>query len=107
MGIERREGPGFAAVCCESQVGAVLIWMFVVASGDYAVSGVAKGDGENSGGVGAVDDGSRGDLPGLSAVGGVEDAGYAAPGGEPDVEVGKGVAAPGAEARFELGAVMA
>src|ERR1700693_5411821 len=61
--------------------------MFVVAAGNYAVSWVAEGYGEDSGGVGAVEYGSVGDLPGLAAVWGVEDAGGAATGGEPDVGV--------------------
>src|SRR2546428_11705043 len=64
--------------------------MFVVGSGDYGVSCVAESYGEDSGGVGAVKDGSVDDLPGLAAVGGVEDAGDFASGGEPDVAVGCG-----------------
>ena len=90
QGAERGESPSLAAVGGKSEVGAVPVGMFVVASGDHAVSDVAKRDGEDSGGVGAVDDGRIGDLPGLSAVGGVEDAGGAASGGEPDVGVGGG-----------------
>ena len=64
--------------------------MLVVAAGDYAVGWVAEGDGEDSGGIGAVEDGSVEDLPGLGAVGGIEHAGGAASGGEPDVGVGGG-----------------
>ena len=62
--------------------------MLVVASGDYSMERIAERDGEDSGGVGSVDDGSVEDLPGLAAVGGVEDAGGFAAGGEPDVGVG-------------------
>ena len=69
----------------KARLGPSWFGMFVVAAGDYAVSCVAEGDGEDSGGVGAVEDGGVEDLPGLSAVGGVEDAGGAASGGEPDV----------------------
>src|SRR5208283_79711 len=82
------ESPGFAAVIGEGEVGAVVVGIFVVAASDNSVQRVAEGDGENSGGVGAVEDGSIEDLPGLSAIGRVEDAGGAASGGEPDVGVG-------------------
>ena len=57
-------------------------------TGDDAVERIAEGDGKNSGGFGAVDDRRIGDGPGLSAVGGVEDAGDFASGGEPEVGVG-------------------
>src|SRR5207245_11184054 len=86
--FDLRYGPGFAGVVGEGEVGAVLVGMFVVAAGDHAVSWIAKGDGEDSGGVGAVEDGSVEDLPGLAAVGGVKDAGCFATGGEPDVGIG-------------------
>jgi len=81
------DGPGFAAVGGEGEVGAVLIGMFVVAAGDDAVVGVAEGDGEDAGGIGAVRDGSVEDLPGVAAIGGVKDAGGFAAGGEPDVGI--------------------
>ena len=87
LGADWRKGPGFAAVVGEGEIGAVLVGVFVVASGDYAVQGIAESDGEDSGGILAVDDGGVEDLPGLAAVGGVEDAGGAAAGGEPDVGV--------------------
>ena len=64
--------------------------MFVVAAGDYAVGFVAEGDGEDSGGVGAVEDWSVENLPGLAPVGGMEDASGAASGGEPDVGIRNG-----------------
>jgi len=86
--MQRGQSPGFAAVFREGEVGAVIVGMFVVAAGDYSVLGVAEGDRENSGGIGAVDDWSVRDLPGLSAIGGVEDAGGFASSGEPDVGVG-------------------
>jgi len=85
LGADGGERPGFAAVVGEGEVRAVLVGMFVVAAGDYAVQRVAESYGEDSGRVLAVDYGSVEDLPGLSAVGGVEDAGGAAAGGEPDV----------------------
>jgi len=62
--------------------------MLVVASGDYSMERIAERDGEDSGGVGSVDDGSVEDLPGLAAVWRVEDSGSFAAGGEPDVGVG-------------------
>src|SRR5947209_3278180 len=80
--------PGFAGIVGECEVGAVLFGMFVVSAGDDAVEWVAKGDGENSGRVWAVDDRRVEDLPGLAAVGRVEDAGGFAAGGEPDVGIG-------------------
>src|SRR5258706_5645931 len=64
--------------------------MLVVSTGEHAVNCVAECDGEDSGGVGSVDDGTVEDLPGLAAVRGVEDAGGAASGGEPDVGIGSG-----------------
>ena len=82
-----RECPGFAAVIGESEVGAILVGMFIVSTGDHAVVGVAERDGENAGGLGAVEDGGVEDLPGLAAVGGVKDAGDFAAGREPDVGV--------------------
>ena len=87
LGMDLREGPGFAAVVSEGEVGAILVGMFVVAAGNDAVERVAKGDGKDSGGSGAVDDGSVEDLPGLAVVGGVEDAGDCAASGEPEVGV--------------------
>jgi len=88
LGEDFGEGPGFAGVGGEGEVGAVLLGVFVVAAGDYAVGWVAESDGEDSGGIGAVNERSVEDFPGLTAVGGVEDAGDAAAGGEPDVGVG-------------------
>ena len=88
LGVDWGEDPGFAAVAGEGKVGAVLAGMFVVAAGDYAVIGIAESDGEDSGGVGAVEDWSVEDLPGLAAIGGVEDAGCFAACSEPDVGVG-------------------
>ncbi len=88
MGVDLGESPGCAAVAGEGEVGAVLAGVFVVAAGDYAVIGVAERNGENSGGVGAVEDWGVEDLPGLAAVWGVEDSGCLTAGGEPDVGVG-------------------
>jgi hypothetical protein len=89
-GMEVGECPGLASVFRESEIRAIILGMFVIASGDYTVGCVAKGDGEDSGGVRSMQDRSVVDLPGLSAVGRVEDAGRLAPSGEPDVEVGLG-----------------
>src|SRR5579864_225848 len=82
------ERPRLAAIRGESQVGAVVIGMLVVAAGDDAVTRVAEGDGEDAGGFWTVEDGSVEGLPGFSAVRGVEDAGGFAAGGEPGVGIG-------------------
>jgi len=67
------------------------------------VGWIAEGDGEDSGGVGAVDDGSVEDLPSLAAVGGVEDAGGCASSGEPDVGIEDGEAGvAGGEGAFAI-----
>jgi len=84
------ESPSLAAVGGEGEVGTVSVGMLVVASGDHAMGWVAEGDGKDAGGVGTVEDGSIGDLPGLTPVGGVEDACGAASGGEPNVGIGGG-----------------
>ena len=86
--VDIGESPGFAAIVGEGEVRAVVARMFVVTSGDDAVLRVAEGDGEDSSRVGAVEDRSVDDLPGLSAVGRVKHAGDFAAGGEPDVGVG-------------------
>ena len=83
--MQGRERPGFAAILGEGQVGAVAVRMLVVAAGDYSVSRVAEGDGENTGRFRAVEDGSGEDLPGFAAVWGVEDARSFAAAAEPDV----------------------
>lgn len=85
--MEFREVPGFASVVGEGEVGSVGGGVLVVSTGDYAFAGVAEGDRKNSGGVGAVNDGSVEDLPGSAVIGGVEDAGGFASGGEPDVGI--------------------
>ena len=86
--VEGGKTPGFAGVIGEGKIGAIVVGMFVVASGDYSVAGVAEGDGENSGGILAVKDGGVEDFPGLAAVRGVEDAGGFAASGEPKVGIG-------------------
>jgi hypothetical protein len=50
--------------------------------------GIAEGDGEDAGRIGAVEDRSVEDVPRLSAVCRVEDAGGLTSGGKPDVGVG-------------------
>ncbi len=84
------EGPGFTGVGGEGEVGTVSLGKFVISTGDYAVSLVAEGDGEDSGGIRAAGDGSIEDFPGAAAVRGVEDAGGFAASGEPNVGVGLG-----------------
>ena len=82
------ECPSFTGVGGEGEVGAVLVGMFVVSAGDYTVRWVVESYGEDAGGVGAVEDRGVEDLPRLSAVGRMKNAGHAAAGGEPDVRVG-------------------
>ena len=79
------EFPGMAAVAGEGEVLAVLLGMLVISTGDDAVFGIAKGDGENSGGGGTVDDGSFGDIPSLAGVGRAEYASGFASGSKPHV----------------------
>ncbi len=81
------KGPRFAGVGGEGEVRSVLIGMFVVTTGNDAVKRVAKGDGEDAGGIGAVSDGGVEDLPGAAAIGGVEDAGATAAGREPNIGI--------------------
>ena len=88
LGEDLGERPGLAAVVGEGEVRSVLVGMFVITSGDDAVKRVAESDGKDAGGIGAVEDRGVEDLPGASAVGGVEDAGSAASGGEPDIGIG-------------------
>jgi hypothetical protein len=83
------ESPGLAAVGGGGEVRAIVVGMFVVSAGDDAVVCVAKGDREDSGGIGSVGNGGAEDLPGASAVSGVEDTGRFAAGGEPDVEIAR------------------
>jgi hypothetical protein len=89
-GMQIGECPGLASVFRESEIRTVIFGALVVTSGDYAVGGVAKGNGEDSGGVWSMQDGGVVDLPGLSPVRRVEDAGGLAASGEPDVGVGRG-----------------
>jgi hypothetical protein len=81
------KGPRFPGVGGEGEVRTVLIGMFVVSTGNDAVERVAKGDGKDASGIGAVSDGSVGDLPGAAAIGGVKDAGDFAAGREPNVGI--------------------
>src|SRR3984957_8314466 len=81
------KGPRFPGVGGEGQVRTVLIGMFVVTTGNDAMERVAKGDGKKAGGIRAVSDGSVPDLPGAAAIGGVEDSGDFAAGGEPNVGI--------------------
>src|SRR6202795_1880616 len=81
------KGPRFPGVGGEGEVRTVLIRMFVVTTGNDAVERVAKGDGKDASGIGAVSDGSVGDLPGAAAIGGVEDAGDFTAGREPNVGI--------------------
>ena len=71
----------------KARLGTVLLGMLVVSAGDHSVRGIAEGDGEDAGGVGAVDDWSVGDSPGFAGVGGMENARGFSSGGEPDVRL--------------------
>src|ERR1700722_336123 len=61
--------------------------MFVVSAGDHSMSGVTEGDGENAGGVWAVDHRRVSDCPGSAGIGGMEYASDLAAGREPDIGV--------------------
>src|SRR5579859_696963 len=88
--LDGGNGPGLSAVVGESEIRSILFWPLVVAAGNGAVQRILEGDGEDSGGVGAVEDRGLKNLPGLPAIGGVEDASGGASGGEPQVLVGEG-----------------
>src|SRR5580704_18536584 len=61
--------------------------MFVISPGDYSMASVAEGDGENAGGVWAVNHWRVGDSPSFARVGGTKYARGLSSSGEPDVGV--------------------
>jgi len=103
----RRDGgqsPGEAAIIGKGQVGAALLGIPVVSTSDHAMDRVAEGDGGDSQGFIAVDDGGLDDRPCLARVGRTKYPRDLAPGSEPDVglALGGNAGSAGGECAFSF-----